>query len=98
MQQHLSTPAFPLGQIVITSHAQGQLHPEDVSRALRRHGRTVLELHRTSGCCTLENVDSPLCFGLLRDQRRHWRSRKHGRCGRRGSHRCRRVLRDSAGE
>ena len=37
MQQHLSTPSFPLGQIVITSHAQGELHPEDVSSALRRH-------------------------------------------------------------
>lgn len=28
---------FPLGQTVITSNAQSQLHPEDVLPALRRH-------------------------------------------------------------
>ena len=28
---------FPLGQTVITSNAQGQLDPEDVLTALRRH-------------------------------------------------------------
>jgi hypothetical protein len=37
MQEHLSSPAFQLGQIVITRTAQGELNPEDVYRALRRH-------------------------------------------------------------
>ena len=38
MQQHLTTDCFPLGRIVITSNAQGQLNPDDVYCALRRHG------------------------------------------------------------
>jgi hypothetical protein len=29
--------SFPLGQTVITSHALGTLHPEDVCRAIQRH-------------------------------------------------------------
>ena len=39
MKPMRSKTAFPLGQVVITCHALGQLHPEDVHNALRRHAR-----------------------------------------------------------
>ena len=37
MSSPSQTPSFPLGQVVITAHAQDVLHPEDVPAALRRH-------------------------------------------------------------
>lgn len=37
MNQMLLEKSFPMGQVVITSNALAQLHPEDVQSALRRH-------------------------------------------------------------
>jgi hypothetical protein len=39
MKRKRSKKSFPMGRVVITSHALGRLHPRDVHNALRRHAR-----------------------------------------------------------
>ena len=39
MKRKRSKKSFPMGRVVITSHALGRLHPRDVHNALRRHRR-----------------------------------------------------------